>query len=58
MGFRVGLINYPRFPTTSEMLWAKAEELANLLKAGCNQGSFTIQDATVSIFYSTRDQDQ
>lgn len=30
-GFRVGLINYPRFPTTSDDLRTKAFELADTL---------------------------
>jgi hypothetical protein len=30
-GFRVGLINYPRFPTTAEALHQHATELADLL---------------------------
>jgi len=58
MGIRVGLINYARFPSSRNQLWAKAEDLANALKADLDQGSFTIQDDVESVFYSTRDQDQ
>jgi hypothetical protein len=42
-GFVVGLINYPRFPSTPEEIEAKAEVLAQLLRAELSQRSFTIE---------------
>lgn len=38
-GFVVGLVNYPRFPTTLDALVATAEDLAVRLMAGCFQWS-------------------
>ena len=38
-GFSVGLVNYPRYPTTPEDLEAEAEQLALKLLPACNQKS-------------------
>ncbi len=40
-GFIVGLINYPRFPSTSEELWSVAESLAAYLRERLYQDSHT-----------------
>lgn len=41
-GVIVGCINYPRFPSETSELWAKAEMLAEALKAGLCQHSYTL----------------
>lgn len=58
MGVRVGLINYPRFPTSRLALLEKARLLGLELKHRLEQGSYTIQDDKGAYFYSTRDCDQ
>lgn len=30
-GFKIGLVNYPRFPSTPDDLWQKADDLARML---------------------------
>ncbi len=57
-GVRIGLINYARFPASNTGIWNIAYALAELLKDGLNQGSFTIQDHERSMFVSDRDEDQ
>jgi hypothetical protein len=41
-GFRVGLINYPRFPTTRDELYHKASDLAEKLMLRLRQHSYSI----------------
>lgn len=41
-GFRVGLINYPRFPTDIDALQEMARQLANLLMHRLCQHSYSI----------------
>lgn len=53
-GFRVGLINYARFPTTKEKLLDRARKLARLLLERCNQTSFSIVTPETSYYYSRR----
>lgn len=36
-GFAIGLVNYPRFPSEPEALWARGELLARRLLPACNQ---------------------
>lgn len=36
-GFAIGLVNYPRFPSTPNALISKAEALARKLLVACNQ---------------------
>ncbi len=57
-GIVVGLINYPRFPSTTVEIWSHAMNLAYQLKEGLNQGSFTVQNQNVATFISDRDEDQ
>jgi hypothetical protein len=57
-GIVVGLINYARFPALPLAIWNKAHELAERLKIGLTQGSYTIQDHHETMFVSTRDEDQ
>lgn len=53
-GVIVGLINYPRFPSTPEEIWAKAEALAHKLRDGLFQESFTIQAPDKTVWFSWR----
>lgn len=45
-GVVVGLVNYPRFPSTPEAIWTVAVELADLLAERCFQDSVLVIDAT------------
>ena len=36
-GVSIGLVNYPRFPSTPESLWDKALEIARMLVPACHQ---------------------
>ena len=56
-GFKVGIINYPRFPDTLLSLKNRAMDLASLLRERCGQDSFTIVGPTETIFVSFRDGD-
>ena len=56
-GVVVGLINYPRFPTTEAKLVDTALNLAYRLLVGLRQGSFTIQSPSGAWFYSWRKED-
>jgi len=50
-GAVIGLINYPRFPTTREKLKQTAEEIAGLCKAEYKQNRVSIeyQDETIML---------
>ena len=48
-GMIVGLINYPRFPLSSEELFTHAHLIAELLLQAMGQDTCTIQDMTESI---------
>jgi len=50
-GVIIGLINYPRFPTTREKLKQTAEEIANMCKEEYKQNRVSIeyQDQTVML---------
>jgi hypothetical protein len=54
-GMVVGLINYPRFPSSQEDINAKAEALANLMMERCCQHSFTIMDPVETRWFSRRE---
>jgi hypothetical protein len=56
-GVIVGLINYPRFPATQDDIWARAEELAHLLREELDQESFTIQAPDKTVWFSWRHAD-
>jgi len=45
-GFAIGLVNYPRFPSTPEVLWGRAEALARSLLPACNQRTCLLVGAT------------
>lgn len=53
-GIRVGLINYPRFPSEEKRLSELAEALANLLLQRLYQHSYTIVGPTETSFHSRR----
>lgn len=53
-GVIVGLINYPRFPTEPTVIIDKAKEIAEKLREGLNQESFSIQTPHDTIWYSYR----
>lgn len=56
-GVIVGLINYPRFPSTPEAIWARAEELAADLCERLRQQSYTIQAPDRTVWISHRPED-
>lgn len=41
-GIRVGLINYPRFPSAPADLWRRAKDLAEMLRRDLCQHSYSI----------------
>jgi hypothetical protein len=53
-GVIVGLINYPRFPSSPATIWQRAEELAAELCTGLNQQSYTIQAPDKTVWFSHR----
>lgn len=53
-GFRVGLINYPRFPTTEEALHQRASELADCLMQRLCQHSYSIVGPRETEWFSRR----
>lgn len=56
-GVKVGLINYPRFPSDPATILAKATELANKLREELNQESFSIQTPDATVWHSYRKED-
>lgn len=53
-GFRIGLINYPRFPSSATVLSAAAKGLANLLMERLCQHSYSIVGPNKSEWTSRR----
>ena len=53
-GIRVGLINYPRFPSDPATLTAKAIEIAELLRKELKQESYSVETPVETIWYSYR----
>lgn len=53
-GFRVGLINYPRFPTTEEQLHELATALATSLLYSLYQHSYSIVGPRETEWFSRR----
>lgn len=56
-GCIVGLINYPRFHSTPEAIWAQAEVLAERLRSDADQQSYTIQAPDKTVWFSHRAED-
>lgn len=53
-GVRVGLINYPRFPTDAETIGARAKALADLLLKRLCQHSYSIVGPETTQWFSRR----
>jgi hypothetical protein len=53
-GFRIGLINYPRFPSEPSELEARAQRLATALMEGLCQHSYSIVGAAETVWVSRR----
>lgn len=53
-GFRVGLINYPRFPTTRDALYHTTKDLAETLMHRLRQHSYSIVGAGKTFWFSRR----
>lgn len=56
-GVAVGLINYGRFPSTPEMIFAHAEDLAIELIEACHQESASIVATDRTVWLSKRPED-
>ena len=54
-GYRVGLLNYPRFPTTPEALQARAEAIALGLLDATSQHSALMVTPTISHWFTKRE---
>lgn len=55
-GFRVGLINYPKFPAKQSEIKLKARLLATKLRQGLFQDSYTIVYSDETVWDSYRDE--
>ncbi|RJG46552.1 hypothetical protein [Mesorhizobium sp. DCY119] len=56
-GIRVGFINYPRFPTDAEAIFAKASDLAGRLMHRLCQQSYSIVGPDKTVWFSRRPED-
>lgn len=56
-GFRIGLINYPRFPTTHDALYGRASELAEILMLRLRQHSYSLAGPVFTHWVSRRPAD-
>jgi hypothetical protein len=54
-GFVIGLINYPRFPSTLQVIYERAIKLANILLEETHQSSVLIQTPTETRWLSRRE---
>ena len=55
-GYVVGLINYPRFPKINLDIEAEAAIIAEELRQGTGQDSYTVMTPTSTTWYTTREQ--
>lgn len=55
-GFIVGLINYPRFPSTPDEIFRIARDIADKLRLHLYQDSYSIQTPTETHWFSWRDE--
>src|SRR5579859_5196816 len=55
-GVRIGIINYPRFPSIYEELEKRAVDLAEMLKSRLCQHSYSIVGPVNTLWKSTRGQ--
>lgn len=58
IGFKVGIVNYPRFPTETKQLLSDAKEIANLLIEGLHQHSALIISPANTIWITRREESQ
>jgi hypothetical protein len=56
-GFRVGFINYPRFPNEPGDILARARDLASVLRVHLGQHSYSIATPIETIWVSHRTED-
>lgn len=54
-GVRVGLINYPRFPSSEEEMFQRAVNLGNELMLGLFQNSFSVEGPCETVWFSRRE---
>lgn len=54
-GYVVGLINYPRFPSTAEQIDARARDLALRLLEGTHQNSALVMTSTTTEWITKRE---
>lgn len=57
-GVKIGLINYPRFPSTEEKLLDTAIGLAHFLRARLCQHSFSIVGSRETLWFTSREESQ
>lgn len=55
-GVIIGCINYPRFPTGPTILWDKAFKLANLLREGLYQHSYSMVAPDRTLWVTEREE--
>lgn len=53
-GFRIGIINYPRYPSDDDALWCVARRLAKHVARRCHQSSYSIQGPQRTEWWSRR----
>ena len=56
-GFTVGLMNYPRFPTSTGTMNSLAIRLGKELLVACGQESFSIETPEETVWFSNREED-
>jgi hypothetical protein len=54
-GYVVGLVNYPRFPSTPDQLVARGRDLADKLRVGTYQQSSLLQTPVFTEWTTTRE---
>lgn len=57
-GFVVGLLNYPRFPSTPDELREKARTLADRLRERLFQHSYLLETSDVTTWVTARDENK
>ena len=55
-GVEIGLINYPRFPSTHDEIKERAISLAHKIMNETHQGSYTVMTSKTTYYYSRRDE--
>lgn len=57
-GFKIGIVNYPRFPSNHDTLRTKALELALMLQTRLCQLSYLVVGPDLTEWFSRRKEDQ